>query len=394
MPPGLDQNPPTNAGRSSLASKRHATGLQGRAPTPPNKRMANAVHPGIGVRLQPPAKGVNQTQTSQLPHLQSAQTINTRSQPFRGKPPHQRTDREGAALGNMTAVKPQAGQKQRLPAGMGAPKGALRTGKGNRLGQRARRALSEKLYGSKAKHVKQGSAQPHVPPQLHGSNAGGKSNQFAAGTPLVQHVATRPDHSSLQNHDRQVADSGNKPWGEPGGHRRGVVDESHPSWIAYRQQKAKLRLKPLGKKTIFTDDGGRVEAIADCAGPRSDPAEPGPVDGTIQPSQHVREDSGGLCAMARTEMNRGRGKNWGDAGRGTVAELLPVEQARGGDGKGGTAREPVTQGGRARNSGDIEDKMKGFHPSWIAAKQRKLQLAKLKVLSKAAPGANKIKFDD
>lgn len=303
----------------------------------------------------------------------------------------------------------QTGQKQHAPAGMAAPKGSLRTRKGNRLGQRARRALSEKMYGSEAKHVEHEPAQPHSSKaagntggKTAGKTAGktgGKSKQSVSSAPVAKHTATTPVHSRLQNHDRQAADTSEKSCREPDGPLlRGVVDESHPSWVAYRQHKAKLRLKPVGKKTVFRDYGGPVEAVADCAGPRLEPHPVlAPVDGTKQPSQRVPEDSGGLCRMAQGEMKRRSEKSWGDAGRGTVAELLPavtVEQARGGDGQGSKRREPAKRGGRAGNSCTVEDKMKGFHPSWIAAKQRKSQLAKLQELSITTPGGNKIKFDD
>ena len=180
MPPGLDQQPQPSAGISSLASKRNSTGVQGsaRPQTPPNKRKASAVHPGIGVRLQPPAKRPNLTQTSQRLHTQAASANTARPQPFQAKPARQRSDRAGAAPGSKTAMMQQTGQKQHAPAGMAAPKGSLRTRKGNRLGQRARRALSEKMYGSEAKHVE------HEPAQPHSSKAAGNTGGKTAGKTL------------------------------------------------------------------------------------------------------------------------------------------------------------------------------------------------------------------
>ena len=287
-------------------------------------------------------------------------------------------------------------QGGRSPHVHAAQTGPVRSGSGNRLGQRARRALAEKMHGSQAKHIKPEPARSHRALLKDASAAGGRHKNSASMNTVKREFAVKADQSSSQNHDRAAAVDANKPRREPTqAVLRGVVDESHPSWVAKRQQKARLRLKPMGRKTVFGDGGGKAEISGGCTSPQLAPPTLTAEDWAGRSSQSGHAAFGQAVGAIDGDKVRGRGKSWGDAGRGTVEELLPaapVEQARGRDQQDSLGQE--VNHGDGRVGTDSAAKMKGVHPSWVAAKQRKAQLAKLQQMSKSSSGGNKIKFDD
>lgn len=175
---------------------------------------------------------------------------------------------------------------------------------------------------------------------------------------------------------------------------RGVVDESHPSWVAKRQQKALLRLKPRGRRTVFRDEESKeVIAVGTlCQVPDSSPFV---REGSKERMCGSSRDASTGRATIDGDRNQGRGKSWGDADRGAVASLVldcPATVCRS-VGKKAMASDASVEHVRMMPQ-QADATLEGMHPSWAAAKRRKIELAKLQAMSAAFPAGKKITFND
>eukprot|EP00892_Ulva_mutabilis_P008300 jgi/Ulvmu1/5842/UM025_0101.1 len=320
-----------------------------------NKQTSGGMHPGVGVRLQPPPKAPNSTQ--QVNQARKSKIMVTNKQ----VPSHANVKQvRPNAYATMNTIDHSAARKQLTPTVRPAQKKQAQ--RRNRLGQRARRALSEKLHGKQANHVKPEPA----------------SCVKAAGS-IAKDAEVEPPKGP-----------------EESGHLRGVVDESHPSWVAKRHQKALSRLKPTGRKTVFKD-GAEPEAVTVISEP---PVTDTPVVGrkveVWAASKNYQEAPAGGAVKVHDSC-KGGGRSWGDVGRKAVASFVPdfstpVPRKRlAMHALPDVGIAPAAHAGMGQKPND--EKLEGLHPSWVAAKRRKIELAKLQILSNSA-ASKKITFDD
>ena len=343
-----------------------------------SKQRGPANHPGIGVRLRPSPGNLPKPQKLRQPQTHARPRAHVLIKP--AVQPHRKHKQAGNSHvhPNLSIAKPQT--------------------RSNRLGQRARRALSERLYGTDAKHVTTEGGQRVAANAVH---------ELRARTSTKDHHVQHTGHDVAntqgaqiskvrgQNHERPVS-AVERPLGNPPTSLRGVVDESHPSWVAKRRQKELSRMKPCGRRTVFKDEEGEDVARVSPALQVPDT----PLSAENHGTQCGIKSPIGSCVVAGvlgSDRKRSREKSWGDAGRETLSGFAP-DWPKAGPCGNVESRSPVGHAMKLDSRDDRREqpdgKLSHLHPSWAAAKQRKVELAKLQAMAMAYPTGNKIKFDD
>jgi hypothetical protein len=230
------------------------------------------------------------------------------------------------------------------------------------MGQRARRQLAEKQFGTGARHL-----------SLSGLPAGGGP---PAAAQLSHAARQRPGVSGMTG---------------PGNVVTAAEQALHPSWEAKRQQRASLIVPPEGKKVIFGDDGVPALVAPAPAANRELPAG--------DPAERRGEKRGGMSrngvqsAEGDVRVAHGNGRRlsatYSSAGKsaqappnGTSSERLVKGGVRFRS-EGALLAEPSTVARKATGSAT------GLHPSWAAKKLLRQQMERL-----PAPQGAKVVFQD
>ena len=230
------------------------------------------------------------------------------------------------------------------------------------MGQRARRQLAEKQFGTGARHL-----------SLSGLPSGGGGQPATA---QLSHAATkRPGAAGATVRGNTVA----------------AAEESlHPSWAAKRQQRVPLIVPPEGKKVVFGDDGAPARVMPAAAASREPPGKQADRRGG---KQGAMSWAGVLPTEGNTRVAHGNGK------RCSVADSTARKSAQ--PPANGNSRERVLKGGvrfwsKGASVPDASAEPRkatgsatGLHPSWAAKKLLRQQMERL-----PAPQGAKVVFQD